>query len=162
MQKIFWIIIFCLSFQSTFWSFFFFFPRQGSLWLPCVSAGKESTCSAGDLGSISGLGRSLGEGNSFPLQYSGLKNSMDYIFMGWQSQTWLNDFHSLWASVVRLTKAQNIHVRWFSQPRDLFEVWLEVLLPEWSLVASACSGLKQGFGSQPEIEVGSCRERSES
>ena len=30
------------------------------------SAGKESTCNAGDLGSIPGLGRSLGEGNSYP------------------------------------------------------------------------------------------------
>ena len=38
---------------------------------------KESTCNAGDLGSIPGLGRSLGEGNGNPLQYSCLKNSMD-------------------------------------------------------------------------------------
>ena len=41
------------------------------------SDGKESTCSAGDLGSIPGLGRSPGEGNSYLLQYSCLKNSMD-------------------------------------------------------------------------------------
>ena len=39
--------------------------------------GKESACSVGDLGSISGLGRSPGEGNGNPLQYSGLENSMD-------------------------------------------------------------------------------------
>ena len=45
---------------------------------PCGSAGKESTCNAGDLDSIPGLGRSPGEGNSYPLQYSGLENSMDY------------------------------------------------------------------------------------
>ena len=44
------------------------------------SAGKQSTCNAGDLGSIPGLGRSPGEGNSYPLQYSGLENSMDYIY----------------------------------------------------------------------------------
>ena len=37
----------------------------------------ESACNAGDLGSIPGLGRSLGEGNGNPLQYSGLDNSMD-------------------------------------------------------------------------------------
>ena len=43
------------------------------------SAGKESTCNMGDLGSIPELGRSPGEGNSYPLQYSGLENSMDYI-----------------------------------------------------------------------------------
>ena len=44
---------------------------------PGGSDGKESICSAGDLGSISGLGRSFGEGNDYPLQYSSLKNSMD-------------------------------------------------------------------------------------
>ena len=41
--------------------------------------GKESTCNAGDLGSIPGLGRSLGEGNGYPLHYSGLENAMDCI-----------------------------------------------------------------------------------
>ena len=46
---------------------------------PCGSVGKESTCNAGDLGSIPGLGRCPGEGNSYLLQYSGLKNSMDCI-----------------------------------------------------------------------------------
>ena len=45
---------------------------------PCGSAGKESTCNAGDLGLIPGLGRSPGEGKGFPLQYSGLENSVDY------------------------------------------------------------------------------------
>ena len=41
------------------------------------SDGKESACSAGDLGSVAGLGRSSGEGNGNPLQYSCLENSMD-------------------------------------------------------------------------------------
>ena len=41
------------------------------------SDGKESACNARDAGSIPGLGRSPGEGNSNPLQYSGLENSMD-------------------------------------------------------------------------------------
>ena len=40
-------------------------------------AGKESVCNVGDLGLISGLGRSPGEGKGYPLQYSGLENSMD-------------------------------------------------------------------------------------
>ena len=44
---------------------------------PGGSAGKESVCNAGDLGSIPGLGRSPGEGKGHPLQYSGLENSMD-------------------------------------------------------------------------------------
>jgi len=41
------------------------------------SDGKESACNVGDLGSIPGLGRSPGEGNSNLLQYSGLENSMN-------------------------------------------------------------------------------------
>ena len=46
---------------------------------PGGSAGKESACNVGDLGSIPGLGRSPREGNSYPLQYSGLENAMDCI-----------------------------------------------------------------------------------
>ena len=48
----------------------------------CGSAGKGSACNVGDLGSIPGLGRSPGEGKGYPLQYSGLENSMDYIVHG--------------------------------------------------------------------------------
>ena len=44
---------------------------------PGSSAGKEPTCNAGDLGSISGLERSPGEGNGYPLQYSCLENPME-------------------------------------------------------------------------------------
>ena len=43
------------------------------------SAGRESACSSGDLGSIPESGRSPGEGKGYPLQYSGLENSMDCI-----------------------------------------------------------------------------------
>ena len=43
---------------------------------PCGSAGKESACIVGDLGSIPGLGRYPEEGKGYPVQYSGLKNSM--------------------------------------------------------------------------------------
>ena len=53
-----------------------------TLGLPCGSAGKESACNAGDLGSIPGLGRSPGEGKGFPLQYSGLEDSMGYTVHG--------------------------------------------------------------------------------
>ena len=63
-------------------------------YFPGGSAGKESTCNAGDLGLIPGLGRSPGEGKGYPLQYSGLENSMDYIVHGVaKSQTQLSDFH---------------------------------------------------------------------
>ena len=49
---------------------------------PCGSAGKESACNAEDLGLIPGLGRSRGEGEGCPLQYSGLENSMDCTVHG--------------------------------------------------------------------------------
>ena len=52
------------------------------LGFPCGSAGKEFACNTGDLHSNPGLGRSLGEGKGYPLQYSGLKNSMDYTVHG--------------------------------------------------------------------------------
>ena len=44
---------------------------------PCGLAGKASASNVGDLGSISALVRSPGEGNGYSLQYSGLENSMD-------------------------------------------------------------------------------------
>ena len=43
---------------------------------PGSSAGKESACNTGDMGSIPGLGRSSGEGKDYLFQYSGLENSM--------------------------------------------------------------------------------------
>ena len=48
----------------------------------CGSAGKESTCNAGDLGLIPGLRRSPGEGNGYPLQYADLENPMNCIVHG--------------------------------------------------------------------------------
>ena len=61
---------------------------------PCGSAGKVSACHAGDLGLIPGLGRSAGKGKDYPLQYSGLENSMDSMVHGVaKSQTQLNNFH---------------------------------------------------------------------
>ena len=59
---------------------------QAGVWKACLiykererggASGKELTCQTGDLGSIPGLGRSSGEGNGDPLQYSCLENSMD-------------------------------------------------------------------------------------
>ena len=79
-------------------SFFFFFDNllRYLMGFPCDSAGKESTCSAGDLGSIPGLGRSPGEGKGYPLQYFGLQNSRDCIVHGVaKSRTPLSDFDSL-------------------------------------------------------------------
>ena len=57
-------------------------PTAMFLGFPGGSTGKESARNAGDLGSIPGLGRSRGEGNDYPPQYSGLENSMDCIVHG--------------------------------------------------------------------------------
>ena len=51
-------------------------PTPVLLNFPGGSTGKESVCNVGDIGSIPGLGRSQGEGKGYPLQYSGLENSM--------------------------------------------------------------------------------------
>ena len=60
----------------------------------CGSACRESSCNAGDLGQIPGLERTPGEGKGYPLQYSGLENSMDCIVRGvTKSRTQLSDFH---------------------------------------------------------------------
>ena len=67
--------------------------------IPCCSAGKESTCSAGELGSIPGLRRPPGEGKGYPLQYSGLKNSMDTVHWVTKSQTWMSNLGFLDISV---------------------------------------------------------------
>ena len=69
-------------------------PTPVFLGFPNGSAVKESACNMGDLGLIPGLGRSPGEGNSYPLQYSGLENSTDCILHKVaKSQTRLSDFH---------------------------------------------------------------------
>ena len=57
-------------------------PTPVFLGFPGDSAGKESACNAGDVGSILGLGRSPGEGKGSSLQYSGLESSMDCIVHG--------------------------------------------------------------------------------
>ena len=71
-------------------------PSSESLWCqpslcmgsPGGSAGKESACNYGDLGSIPGLGRSPGERKGYSLQYSGLENSMDCIVHG-VAKSWI-------------------------------------------------------------------------
>ena len=53
---------------------------------PGGSGGKEFSCNAGDLGLVPGLGRSPGEGNGYPLQYSCLENSTDRG--AWRASWW--------------------------------------------------------------------------
>ena len=74
----------------------FFFSSFPCLFksFPGVSAGKESPCNVGDLGSIPGLGRCPGDGKGSPLQYSGLENSPDCrVHAVARSRTRLSDFH---------------------------------------------------------------------
>ena len=74
------------------------------LGFPCVSAGKESTSNAEDLGLIPGLGRPPGEGKGYPLQYSGLENSMDYtVHRVAKSWTQLSDFHFQTCFIIKLS-----------------------------------------------------------
>ena len=65
--------------------------------------GKESACNAGDPGLIPRLGRSPGEGNHYPPEYSCLKNSMDCIVHGIaKSRTRLSNFHLLFTFILSL------------------------------------------------------------
>ena len=76
-----------------------YLPSLVFLGFSCGSAGKESNCNVGHLGLTLGLGGSPGEGKGYPLQYSGLENSIDCIAYGVaKSWTRLNDFcfHSEW------------------------------------------------------------------
>ena len=81
---------------------------------PDGSAGKDSACNAGDLGSIPGLGRSPGEGKGYPLQYSCLKNSMDCIVHGFtKSRTRLSDFPQVHSTCIVMQYAL---IRFFLSP----------------------------------------------
>ena len=98
-----------------------FFPAnlRQITWVLSGSAGKESACNLGDLGSIPGLGKSPGEGKGYPLQYSGLENSMDCIVHGVaKSQTWLSDFHFHFSAI---------------SSSDFMMLWLHSVSAIWSV-----------------------------
>ena len=102
---------------------------------------KNSLANARDLGSISGLGRSPGEGKGYPLQYSGLENSMDYLFHGVaKSQTRLSNFH--------------LHFPPFHQPGLFNGLWAAG--PSFLVTLAPYSGIISGpfilsFHSLPEL-----------
>ena len=82
--------------------------------LPCGSAGKESTCNAGDLGLIPGLERSPGEGKGYPLQYSGLENSMDCrVHWAKESDTTEQLSQDFGKHTILSTKVQFEYSKWF-------------------------------------------------
>ena len=78
-------------------------PTPVFLAFPCGSTGKESTCNAGDMDSIPGLGRCHGVWKGYPLWYSGLENSMDCISPWGHTESdtteWLS-FHKTWKGVL--------------------------------------------------------------
>ena len=83
----------------------------------CGSVGQESACNAGYLGSISGSGRSPGEGNGNPLQYFCLENPMD-------RGTW-------WATIHRVVKSwtglSDWHFHFLFRYKELFSMGLRAL-----------------------------------
>ena len=96
-------------------------PTPVFLGFPCGSAGKESTCNVRVLGSIPGLGRSPREGKGYPLQYSGLENSMDYTVHG-VTKSWIrqSDFHFHFGGTQHSTYSTASHLNTLSHIRQCF------------------------------------------
>ena len=84
LRSLIYFLIMLFAFYVEFSRFFaYFFLFIFVYWgFPDSSVGEDSTCNAGDLGLIPGLGRSPGGGKAYTLQYSGLENSMDCIVHG--------------------------------------------------------------------------------
>ena len=89
-----WHKQFLLLMPSSFWYFFYGIFRE-FMGFPHSSLGKESPCDAGDRGSVPGSGRSPGERNGNPLQYSCLENPMD-------RRAW-------WATIHEVAKSRTWH-----------------------------------------------------
>ena len=107
----------------------------GTLWFrgfPGGSAGKESTCKVGYLGSIPGLGRSPGEEKVYPLQYSGLENSMDCIGSQRVGHDWATFTSGLGREKVNVDHALGSQV---------LCVIISVKLTSWSLQKEWASGV---------------------
>ena len=85
----------------------------GNFEIPRWYSGKESTCNAGDLGSIPGSGRSTGEGNGYPLQYSCLDNSIDrgawWATIHGVTKSWMTERLTVSLSLTRSTQWNQRH-----------------------------------------------------
>ena len=131
-----------------------------NLGFPHSSVGKESACNAGDLGLIPGSGRSLGEGNGNPLQYSRLENPMDRgvwwvtVHRVAKSQTWIKQLSMhIPMRLLRILK-ELICVKCFR-----LHVTLSMGFPDSSVgKESACNagnpGLIPGLGRSPGEGIG--------
>ena len=120
---------------------------------PCSSVGKESACNTGDLGLIPGSGRSPGEGNGNPLQYSCLDNPMDRAALQATVQGVARVAHNL------VTFHQEHSVRIELQETQLISenclVWEELLSIWWPemygiVVEESRVWERGGFLSQPD------------
>ena len=114
---------------------------------PCDSAGKESACNAGDLGSISGLGRTTWEGEGYPVQYSGLENFMDYIVYGVaKSWTPLNNSHFHFHFLMKFHSFLPFYL-----PKDLFmTIWSmqHYYLQNWNYALSSYEIIRWCWGTR--------------
>ena len=124
----------------------------------CESAGKESASSAEDLGLIPGLGRSPGEGKGYPLQYSGLENSMDCIVHGVAKGRTTVLFQSCHTPQQLCVGARLFSVPCCFWPRRLYPLFLS-FFPRSSRGVSTSSSFpwirrneehKNSFGKPPE------------
>ena len=108
----------CCKARETVMNWKYLLPYRG---FPGGSVGKESTRNAGHLGSIPELRRSPGEGNGYPLQYSGLENSTNSIVHGLtKNQTWLSDFHFFWKTKHGKFRCKSDSL--YLKPHSLFSV----------------------------------------
>ena len=98
------------------------------LWLSC----KESACNVGDLGLIPRLGRSAGEGNSYPLQYSGLENSIDCIVHG-VTESDMTEWLSLSLMYMYVCIHSFSHSLWISFSFKRNNIWLAEDLNYWQI-----------------------------
>ena len=139
-----------LSFKPTFsLSSFFFFVRSHEIFLCEITwcSLVAQICNAGDLGSIPELGRSPGEGNGNPLQYSCLENSMDEAPTGLQSMGLQRVGHD-WATspspsssfIKRLFSSSSL-----SAIRVISSAYLRLLLFLPAILIPACASFSLAF-----------------
>ena len=102
---------------------------------PRGSVGKESACNAGDLGSVPEWERSSREGKGYPLQNSGLENSMDCIVHGvTKSRTRLTDLHTHTPAIATRTLLPNNFFFLISNRRDKILPVFPPLLPYYPTI----------------------------
>ena len=106
-------------------------------WFPGGSDGEESVCNAWDLGSISGLGRSPGEENGNPLQYSCLENPNGLRSLAGYSPWICKESHMIeWLSIA---------YRWFPEGIQMRSIQKDQLIKVWDFLCSSASGVFVSF-----------------